>query len=1371
MNGLKTMPTWNELEQLLDDPYKIALCSTYPTASPFLIGNTPGNAQGWPSFCTSPSFVRRPSFGSTLPPLFVDPLNYNPTTGEYMRMLNPNYSGGTYAVAAELVNIPNTTTYIQLYDTMQVSSGTPRVSERSIDYNGPLSSDLPATVPGSRAFLCGLPFSTAQTAPFVVACSNRVRTGNTLQRALAFLALRLTEVCIATTETIPPEGSTLCGGDLGEPTGYSSLATGSASKTAPGSLIEPETAAPLVARDFVSGLGGLEKPSVTISGTLPDGVTTFTGSQTSPAYTANVDPENMVPSNENDYIRCDNSGDGFGAATTISSCTFENKQNARLDAMVLGKSLFWDMQVGSDGVQSCGTCHFHAGADSRTKNQINPNHLSNDLTFDIPVNANVVRSDFPLHKLTQVNRAGDPACTSALTARVNAGVLENIPSFALTGATFNPITGVTMNVCQASNNTGATPSPRGLRTTNDVVSSMGVHFGMFGDIPTIGTFSTNAAGVNAVVPDVRSTLADGNIDPIPGFQGASGTNGIRRVEPRNTPTVFLANANFDNFWDGRARHDFNGGSVFGAADPQNHVWVSPDGTELTATRQLIKFSSLASLATGPGLSEFEMSQQGRNWSKIGKKLLQAGVTPLANQLVALDDGILGRYSNQGGTACSSVPGPDQSPMPPGGRVAGVPGLCISYQGLIKRAFHPYLWQNTSVGLDGCYTDGRADHTNQCGTGIYPAALVQVLENGAPASHNNDPFDHYVLNALGNPVDAAETNRFTQMEGNFSLFWGLSVSVWATVLIPDNTPFDQFLDVNPDAFAALGEPGEPGLVSSQPNCTSATQRDCFRPVGNFRRDNNISTASCAAQGLTLAQCRGTRNPSALANQPDPLLGLDIFFASNLSNKNPNFRTGRCGECHAVPTLTDNTMPFTFKATLRDFVREFVVPGQEATLEPLGRNRIISGYLLESEMNEPGQDGVERRIANQSIVPNPSDGLAYPDGLLNPNGTAVGNEGNLLTGTVPGDNRYVGAGQSFFDNGVYNLGVTPCVADDAQVTGRCDDNGRGNTDAFGWPLSLASLMLKNLGGPAQEPGSVLNTFICSNGCDATLDQSGGLFEETTQDQQINPGFEGEPANALLPLYLAPYANQINVGDGQPDLDEMFGAINTLTDVPILEGFIDVLGPVNPAGVLNEALNMADGPVMGTWPVVNRVGRFGSFKAAQLREVDLTGPYFHNGGKLTLRQVVDFYARGGDFPVTNAKHRDFNVVNLNVDVQSNLSEAEKVSLVDFLLELTDDRVLNERAPFDHPQMIVPLDGTAPENTTGRDAMLASCVSFTDPLVGGGPGRQSCAGGLFMDVPAVGAGGNPAGPLPRFLGLSATRLSGLAANCGLSATSQYCH
>ena len=41
-------------------------------------------------------------------------------------------------------------------------------------------------------------------------------------------------------------------------------------------------------------------------------------------------------------------------------------------AIALGKSLFWDMQLGTDGIQSCASCHFHAGADNRSKNQLNP---------------------------------------------------------------------------------------------------------------------------------------------------------------------------------------------------------------------------------------------------------------------------------------------------------------------------------------------------------------------------------------------------------------------------------------------------------------------------------------------------------------------------------------------------------------------------------------------------------------------------------------------------------------------------------------------------------------------------------------------------------------------------------------------------------------------------------------------------------------------------------------------------------------------------------------------------------------------------------------------------------------------------------------
>lgn len=89
-------------------------------------------------------------------------------------------------------------------------------------------------------------------------------------------------------------------------------------------------------------------------------------------------------------------------------------------------------------------------------------------------------------------------------------------------------------------------------------------------------------------------------------------------------------------------------------------------------------------------------------------------------------------------------------------------------------------------------------------------------------------------------------------------------------------------------------------------------------------------------------------------------------------------------------------------------------------------------------------------------------------------------------------------------------------------------------------------------------------------------------------------------------------------------------------------------------------------------------GAFKTPGLRNVKLTGPYFHNGGKATLEAVVDFYSRGGDF--ANAeKAKRIKILGLDARKQQ--------ELVDFLRNgLTDLRVECEQAPFDHPSLDVP-------------------------------------------------------------------------------------
>jgi cytochrome c peroxidase len=100
----------------------------------------------------------------------------------------------------------------------------------------------------------------------------------------------------------------------------------------------------------------------------------------------------------------------------------------------------------------------------------------------------------------------------------------------------------------------------------------------------------------------------------------------------------------------------------------------------------------------------------------------------------------------------------------------------------------------------------------------------------------------------------------------------------------------------------------------------------------------------------------------------------------------------------------------------------------------------------------------------------------------------------------------------------------------------------------------------------------------------------------------------------------------------------------------------------------------------PLESELAVNGAFKTPGLRNVELTGPYFHNGGKATLMQVVEFYNRGGDFPVENQADLAPDIRPLGLD------ETEKANLVAFLLALTDERVRYEKAPFDHPSLCLP-------------------------------------------------------------------------------------
>ena len=136
-------------------------------------------------------------------------------------------------------------------------------------------------------------------------------------------------------------------------------------------------------------------------------------------------------------------------------------------------------------------------------------------------------------------------------------------------------------------------------------------------------------------------------------------------------------------------------------------------------------------------------------------------------------------------------------------------------------------------------------------------------------------------------------------------------------------------------------------------------------------------------------------------------------------------------------------------------------------------------------------------------------------------------------------------------------------------------------------------------------------------------------------------------------------------------------------------------------------------------------GAFKTPTLRNVELTGPFFHNGGASTLRQVIEFYDRGGDFHEANAADLSPQMVRLG------LREHEIDALVAFMRHLTDERVRMEQAPFDHPELPLPNGERMPAvGASGRGAeCLVPLRSFEDRLTPAGA-EGDCDGDGRIDA-----------------------------------------
>jgi cytochrome c peroxidase len=280
--------------------------------------------------------------------------------------------------------------------------------------------------------------------------------------------------------------------------------------------------------------------------------------------------------------------------------------------IMLGKAFFWDTNVGSDGM-ACAGCHFHAGADNRTRNQFSPGkaHLPATQTdpnaFDPSDSRGTNLSNYQLHS-------------------------DDFPLY----LNFNP----------AKSN-----------TYNSVTSS--------------GTFSGDFVRirVRGSGDDICTPFTGANLDQTFNVGGIH----TRRVEPRNTPTIINAAFLDRSFWDGRANHIFNGVNDLGPRDPNAFVWEVDSQGAPQKVQLALQNATIASLATGPLVNEFEMSCRGRTLQDIARKLLNRRA--LEKQAVhPLDSAMGGRHRDPSGK-----------------------GLKYKYAALIRRAFADRYW---SAGRNG-----------------------------------------------------------------------------------------------------------------------------------------------------------------------------------------------------------------------------------------------------------------------------------------------------------------------------------------------------------------------------------------------------------------------------------------------------------------------------------------------------------------------------------------------------------------------------------------------------------------------------------------------------------------------------------------------
>jgi cytochrome c peroxidase len=488
------------------------------------------------------------------------------------------------------------------------------------------------------------------------------------------------------------------------------------------------------------------------------------------------------------------------------------------------------------------------------------------------------------------------------------------------------------------------------------------------------------------------------------------------------------------------------------------------------------------------------------------------------------------------------------------------------------------------------------------------------------------------------------HEFSLIESNFSLFWGLAIQMYENELVSSrlDTRFDRFISQERYFFGNPHSIAKPFVTQSKSIELNAEEKLGMRIFFNDGfSDPMVGAGLCAAchvgSAFSIATHLGMKAVEVEA-APDPgapvLVELEGPVESMLMQKMGNLAVASFAERPEL--LPMEVLPMDCTIPTGDPAELCSV----AAVWPMKQGPLGRKY----EIRENLTGNIIYWSFYPSIVPECGEILIRP---LNPTihtpPPVFGPDGNLIP---------VVANTVFTD-----------IFD--SVKGVCT-NAQFEFELRGLPAGNYSLLVDGV-EQTRSDGSPL--FILMENVRYDLGFYNIGVRPTAEDlgsgarhpSSFTVGELGEPLS---------YARRLKEGF---DVPEMIGRQS-------LVGF-------DPNGNPVELVAAAD-----------RVVDAGSFKVPSLRNIELTGPYFHNGGKASLEQVVEFYNRGGDFHETNIEDLAPEIVRLG------LTMAERRALVAFLKTLTDERVATEKAPFDHPSL--PIPGGTEIPAVGSNGLPAECL-----------------------------------------------------------------